>query len=384
MRSSALRPAVLAALLAAGSLPAAAAGEEAPAPVPREVRAGLLLPADAALAAEVSRGAALAAEFLSGPAGRVTVVERRVDGHWGSEASRVVELIYGEGVQGVVTGPDRAASHLAAQVTGKSHVPILCGSAASALTRIPLPWILQCAPAERRVLDALWTALPAEARSRPALVFHGGDREGERTAGEIAGALRRAGAPSPRLFPCRSGGEGRGPGIDAAAGEPDRRAPVVLSLPAGAAAAVLADLRAAGWRGRALGFPPEGADPAALAAALGAAGEGLLLARPFDPSAGEGAAFRKAWKARYGGEPGAAAAAAHDAVALLARAVRSSDGSPEAVLDALRNGGPLEGATGRITFDLHGEREGPVAVHEVRGGVLHPLDALQEKTERKP
>ncbi|MCK6480717.1 MAG: ABC transporter substrate-binding protein, partial [Planctomycetes bacterium] len=347
-----------------------------------EVRVGLLLPADPDLAREVSRGAALAAALLGTAASPVRVVEGRVEGPWGSEAARVVEMVYAGGAAGVVTPPDRNGSHLAAQIAGKARVPVLVGSAASALTRVPLPWMFRVVPDERDVLDALLAALPAAERALPPLSFGCGGREGDRVAEEVARAVLRAGGSPPRSFPCGPGGAGREPGVAAAAEAP--RSPVLLSLPAPAARAVLEDLRAAGWRGTALALPLPGADPAAFAAALGERGEGVLLARTYDPSAGEGRAFRDAWRARYDGEPGEAAAAARDGVALLVRAVRASDGTAEGTRAALLAGDPLPGATGPLSFEADGNRAGAASVAVVRGGALRPLPAPATGSEERP
>jgi ABC-type branched-subunit amino acid transport system substrate-binding protein len=367
--------AVLAAALAAAALasPAAGGGDG-----PRPVRVGLLLPADAALAREISRGAAIAAAALARAGAPVEIVERRPEGPWGSEAGRVVAMVYADGVDGIVTGPDRGASHLAAQVAAKAQVPVIVGSGASALTRVPLPWVFRSVPDERRVLDALGDALPPEARAGAALAFVPADREGERLAGEIAAARRRAGAGETRVL------RGVPPAGDlAAAAREGPGAPAFVALPADGAAAVLRGLRAAGWRGAAVGLPPPGAAPAAWTAAAGPDGEGMLVARLLDPG-GEGAGFAEACRARGEGGPTEAAAAAHDAVLLLARAARAADGSGEGVRAALRSGSPLAGATGPLSFAGDGSRAGAATVAEARGGTLRPRRAAERTTERKP
>lgn len=300
MRSSPSAPLLLALLAAAGS--PAVAGEDAP----REVRVGLLLPADEALAREASRGAAAAAS----EAGGVRVLEHRVRGPWGSEAGEVVRMIYDEGAEGIVTAPDRPGSHLALQVAAKAHRPVVLGSEAAALTRVPLPWAVRAVPDERAMLDALLGTLPAGARR---VSFHvDGDREGERLAEEIRRAVARSGRPAP------------------AAGTPEA---MLLAAAPASSAATLRDLRAAGWKGSALLHAPRG-DAAAFLAAAGAAAEGAVVAEGLPP-------FE----------------AVRGAVLRLVRAVRASDGSPEDVLRVLREAAPE-----------------PVRIATVRGGALVPRE----------
>jgi branched-chain amino acid transport system substrate-binding protein len=300
----------------------------------------------------------------------VRVLERRVRSPWGSEAAEVVRLVYDEGVAGVVTAPDRAASHLAAQVAAKARIPVIVLAGAGALTRIPLPWVLRGVPDEEDAIGALLAAAPAGPAPRRVVPFVRADREGERLAEAIARAAARAGWTAADPVPCGPAGEGRASGIGAARSAP--AAAVLVALPAGAAVPVLRDLRAARFAGAVLALP-EG-DPAEIARAAGEAGEGALLPRLLDPaSSGEPAGFRAEYRRRFGGEPGDAAAAAHDAVRALARAARAAGGSADAVLEALVGAAPLPGATGLLSFAAAGTRRGPVPLAVVRGGTLVPL-----------
>jgi ABC-type branched-subunit amino acid transport system substrate-binding protein len=366
MRSSALRP-VLA--LAAGAVLAAAAtagAGDAPA-APREPAIGLLLPADDGLARETSRGASAAADLLRAAGTPVRIVERRAKGPWGSEAGEVVKLVYEDGVAAVVTGPDRGSSHLAAQVAAKARVPVVIGSGASALTRIPLPWMVRVVPDERAVLASLLGAVPGKAAGRTFVGFVDGGREGARLAEEIRRAARKAGWGDPVAAPLGPAGEGAAEAARAAAAS-GASAALVAASP-GPAAAALRALRAAGWTGTVLLLPVP--DAASLLLAAGDAAEGAVLPRTFDPAAGGAAAeLARVYRARWREEPGEVAAAAFDAVGLVARAVRSTDGSAEAVRGAMLAAPPLVGATGRIALDADGDRVGPVPLAVVRGGAL--------------
>jgi ABC-type branched-subunit amino acid transport system substrate-binding protein len=299
---------------------------------PAPVRIGLLLPADPALARETSRGAGMAVRALRAAGVDVTVVERRMQGPWGSEAGEFVRLVYEDGVSALVTGPDRASSHLAAQVAAKARVPVVVGSGASALTRIPLPWIVRVVHGERATLAALLEAVPSRPADGFLAAFVDPGSEGERLAGEIRGASRRAGWGDPRF------------------GEPSGRCSVALvaASPARGGAAVRA-LRSAGFRGTLLLLPGPGEREALIGEAGGGA-EGAILPRPGDP-----------------------AAAAFDAILLLARAHLGADRTPEEVRAALLSAPPFPGLTGRIEFDETGDRRGRVPLETVRGAAEdHP------------
>jgi ABC-type branched-subunit amino acid transport system substrate-binding protein len=363
MRSSASRAVLL--LAAAASLARASAeGGEA---VPREVRVGLLLPRDEALARSVSRGAAVAAAA----AAPVRILERRARGPWGSEAAEAVGLVYEDGAAAIVAAPDRGTSHLAAQVAAKARVPVLTLSAEGALTRIPLPWVLRAVHDEREVLGALLAALPPGGTRGGWSVFVDAGREGDRVAGEVRGAAARAGLSAPLVSVL-----GSGPG---GAARVPPSGPALFAASTRASASALRALRAEGWGGEAL-LLTDAAGSGPILAETGDAAEGAVVPRAFDPSPGSAAAvFARAFRDLHGAEPDEAAAAAHDAVLALAAAVRASDGSPDGVRRALLEGPPREGASGSLAFDASGDRRGAPPLARFRGGVLVPFVPTPEK-----
>lgn len=117
-----------------------------------------------------------------------------------------------------------------------------------------------------------------------------------------------------------------------------------------------------------------------LAAADPAASEGVLVGLPFftdpEPDAAEDPAARRfvaAFRARYGVAPSAAAAAAYDAVRLVATAAARSDGTRAGVrgyLAALDASRPFPGATGPVYF-ARGDAAGrQVVITRAHAGVL--------------
>ena len=346
-----------------------------------EVVVGVLLPSDAGDRRAMERGAAVAAagsERAAGP--RIRIVARAAPRAWGAESDVAAKLLCDDGACGIVAPPDRTASHLAAQFAAKARAPVATLSTAHALTRVPLPWVVRVVPDETATLAALLAAVPPRDGRRVLLAFVTPGREGDRVAETVAHAATAAGFD---LLPVVRPGlvaEDREAGVASAL---THGADAVL-LAAGAAegAAALRGLRAAGWRGTALGGP---AETETLAAAAGDAAEGLVLAHLFDPAATPAArAFRDAYATRYAEEPGAVAAAAHDAVLLVARAAKSCGGTNDDARAALLAAPALDGATGRISFDSSGDREGVSPLVRVRAGKLEPLAAQRQAGDRPP
>ncbi|HEX8673024.1 MAG TPA: ABC transporter substrate-binding protein [Longimicrobium sp.] len=122
--------------------------------------------------------------------------------------------------------------------------------------------------------------------------------------------------------------------------------------------------------GDAMSFP-------ALIAAAGPAAEGTVVAASFHSAERrpEVARFAKEFRARNHTEPDPAAAVAYDAVHALARAMEGAE-APTAgsVAARLRSLPPMEGVTGRISFDKRGDLVGDKLVKlVVRNGRFEPL-----------
>jgi branched-chain amino acid transport system substrate-binding protein len=106
--------------------------------------------------------------------------------------------------------------------------------------------------------------------------------------------------------------------------------------------------------------------------------EGTLVGLLYHPSAGERAqAFATAFRAAYRKEPDPFAAAAYDAVMLLAAAARANGPTREGIQRYLhtlgRPGGApaFEGATGQIRFDEHGDPlQKAFAVGTIQNGTI--------------
>jgi len=110
----------------------------------------------------------------------------------------------------------------------------------------------------------------------------------------------------------------------------------------------------------------------------GALYDGTLVGLLYHPASGERArAFAAAYRQAYGKDPDPFAAAAYDAVSLLAAAARANGPTREGIQRYLKTLGqaggaaPYQGATGEIRFDEHGDPlEKAFAVGTIQNGTI--------------
>ncbi|MCU0259281.1 MAG: ABC transporter substrate-binding protein [Solirubrobacteraceae bacterium] len=153
------------------------------------------------------------------------------------------------------------------------------------------------------------------------------------------------------------------------AGRP--RALIVLA-PAVRGGRLVAALRAAGFGGTIAGGAPFGR--AAFARAAGPAAESVLA-----PGAGDGSgfardAFVRAYEARWGEPPDAAAVHGYDALRLTAEALRRAGLNRARIRDAVRELAPWDGASGTVRWDARGRNDAAVRLGRWQGGRLRRLD----------
>lgn len=124
-----------------------------------------------------------------------------------------------------------------------------------------------------------------------------------------------------------------------------------------AAAAIIQQARGLGLQARFIG-----GDGLVPLVGKGPTYEGTLVGLLYHPAASDRArAFAQAYHQAYGADPDPFAAAAYDAVMLLAAAARANGPTREGIQRYLhtlgQNGGapPFQGATGDIKFDAHGD-----------------------------
>jgi ABC-type branched-subunit amino acid transport system substrate-binding protein len=352
---------VLVAASLAGGEVAGAVGADPNAPVV----IGLLLPPDEPEAASIRRGALAAVDESNEGAGpRVRIAERGKKGPWGSDASEAALLVMDDGAQALLAPTGGAASHLVLQVSGRTALPVASLCPDASVTRASIPWMVRVAPSTTDEAKAIFGGVPA-ARW---LAFVPGGRAGREASSDLTAAASVA--PTGKRSIVRIV-EAEG-GIVAEAVVRDalssvRPEAILLWVPPAAAGRLARSLRGAGFRGPIAG--PVSLASGAFAAAAGPAAEGVLVPG-VAPDPAE-ARFGSRYRRLFGTDPDPAAALAHDAMLLLIRAVRSAETS--GAERASFSGEPLQGATGLLAFDRHGNRLVQLQLGHYRSGRLARL-----------
>lgn len=124
--------------------------------------------------------------------------------------------------------------------------------------------------------------------------------------------------------------------------------------------------------------PAFGGDGMALPDFLSIAGkaaEGTVLTFPFDPGRGGERArrFLEEYRKAYGTEADSFAAHGYDALGLIARAIATSDSTPQGIRDALLRIGPYEGVVGPGGLDQTGNETRAVQLARVKDGAFVPM-----------
>jgi branched-chain amino acid transport system substrate-binding protein len=338
-------------------------------PARRGPAVGIFVPAGGEQAQEglmVRRGAEMAVAAVNAAGGinglPLRLVVASADSSWQSGSRELVRLIYEEEAWGVVGGLDSRSAHLAAQVVtrARGRVVLLSPWASDpTLTQIKIPWFFRLVPDDRRQAAALSAAVFAAGRRCVAAVVD--SSPDARLAAESFMAASPPGAVILLRAEPETDGAGFVPRLRRSAAEG-----IVLFMQPAEAAQTARRLRRAGVDLPLFG-PLELAGPQFLAQA-GEAGEGAVVVAPPAPGA-RAQEFGRRFEAAYGESPAPLVLYAHDAVLALAQAMRRSGGRREEMAKVLL-GGSLTGLTGAVRFEASGERAGPAALAQARGGRL--------------
>jgi branched-chain amino acid transport system substrate-binding protein len=350
-------------------------GRDTPEPNPDEVAIGWFGPADAdhpdfgdfwrgallALEAENAAGGYRGAPFRLRPAWS--------ESPWQAGIGELTRLVYDEGAWAVIGGVDGATTHLAEQVALKARFPLVSPGSTDATANCGhVPWLFTGLPSDERQAPVLVERLRHELGHGALAVVAGNDHDSH----AALVALRREIAAQ-RVSPATLVEWGKAEAIPGPLAERllEVKPKVVLVIaPAREAAEIVVALRQRGFRGPILG----GATLArnAFGRTAGASAEGVIvpLLREASP---EWDAFARAYEARWHEAPDAGAAQAHDAVRLLASAVRAGGLNRVRIVEALRALAPWSGAAGSVRWDALGGNLRPVGLARWQGGRLVPF-----------
>lgn len=295
---------------------------------------------------------------------------------WGAAANAAVELTTEHGVWGLVGAFDDTNTHVLSRALLKLEVPVVNTSGTDpTLTEHAIPWMIRVRPDDRQNAYRLAERIfETDEKSRVA-VFRANDRYARTGIRELVDAARRLHHPISLevRFDNHTADDPasltaqieriRGMGPDA----------VVLWGRAEPSAHVLRALRGAGIDVPVYG-PDRFADPAFLKIA-GAAAEGLILTRPFDPkeSGSTWDDFRRRYRAAWDEEPDAASAYAYDGTRLLLEAIEDAGLNRVRIRERLVEAGSRRGVTGPIRLDATFNNVVPVRLGIVRSGRVESL-----------
>ena len=326
---------------------------------------GLLVPPEEPQAASLRDGATLGVELANqSPGPQVRLVIRGRTGQWGADGVEAARMVTDDGALGLIAPPDGAATHLVLQVSGRTAVPVISLCADSSVSHTGVPWMARVVPRTIEEAKTLFTRIPA--RHWTAVVCDGrGGRESARDLGEAATNSGLTLEKITVLNPSSTNLARLGKKILAT--HPDA---VLLWLDPATAGKLARALRTAGFTGNLAG--PGWLRAADFSSSAGDAMEGLQVPGPILEKDATAAFqhFAGAFRARFGHEPDAMAAAACDAATLLIHILKQSGDRP--AHEAWPITFSLAGASGILAFDSHGNRELNLQLFKAHEGQFIP------------
>ena len=286
---------------------------------------------------------------------------------WGAAGDAAVELVYEEGVWGLLGGYEDTNSHVLTRVLLKVEVPNLNPTGVDpTITEHNIPWLLRVRPDDRQTSYRLAKRVFEDDGRERVVMFRANSRYGRTGTIEFKDAARRL--RKPVLLETRyeaSDGDWAARMDRIKLLKPD--AVVVWGRPGPTGAAVKA-LREAGIDCAVYG-PDRVATPAFLEAA-GDAAEGFVFTYPIDPRsrAEPWTRFRDRYRERFGEEADATASYTYDATRLLIDAIRKAGLNRARIRDALYEVRSYEGVSGTIRFDPTQNNITPVILGHVEKG----------------
>jgi len=350
-------------------------GRDVPEPDVAEVVIGWFGPADPAHPdfGDYWRGATLALE-QENAAGGYRGKPFRLEAAWSESPWKagvlgVTRLVYDRGAWAVIGGVDGATTHLAVQLALKAYFTLVSpGSTDATADAANVPWLFSLPPSDAAVAGTLADALARPASGERFAVAAGADHDSHATLVALLRALGERRAVPAAVVEIRAEDAGLGPVAKSLVASAPARLAVLA--PPGQAAAIVRAVRAVGFAGRVVGGP--GLARAAFARAAGADAERVVVPALAGPSLD--VAFARAYEARWGEPPDAAARLGADAVRIVVAAVRAAGLNRVRIRDAVRQLSPWTGASGRVVWDPRGRNGRRAALAVWRSGRLVPLD----------
>jgi branched-chain amino acid transport system substrate-binding protein len=317
------------------------------------------------------RGAVLALEQENAAGGYrgkpFRIVPAWSESPWKAGILDVTKLVYEQGAWAVIGGVDGTTTHLAVQLALKSRFLLLSpGSTDVTADLANVPWLFSLPPSDEVLAPVIAESVgTAAGRGRFAIVA-ATDHDSHATLVAVRRALESRRLSASALVEL--------PQADA---DPSAAVQQLLSAKPKAVVAIassttsarlVVELRRAGYAGAILGGPTAGLH--AFQRAAGEAAEGVLAPSWLDTSTPEWRRFVESYTARWGAPPDAASAQGHDAIRLVAAAVRAAGLNRARIRDAVRALAPWRGAAGTVAWNALGRNEAAVSQGVWRGGAI--------------
>jgi ABC-type branched-subunit amino acid transport system substrate-binding protein len=329
---------------------------------------GLLLPPEEPGAASLHDGATLGVELANqSPGPRIRLVIRGRIGQWGADGVEAARMVTDDGALGLIAPPDGAATHLVLQVSGRTAVPVIALSADSSVSQTGVPWMTRIVPRTIEEAKMLFTGIHA---SHWVAVIPDG-RAGREAARDLNEAASNSNCSIEKMIEVnRSLTNTTRLCKQILKNHPDA---ILLWLDPATAGTLAKALRAAGFAGTLAG--PGRLRSADFAKTAGDAMEGLMVTGPIleKDTTIVFQHFTETFRARFGHEPDATAAAAYDATTLLIHILRQPGGHP--AHEAFPISFSLAGATGILSFDSEGNRKVNLQLFKAHSGQFIPAGA---------
>ena len=297
---------------------------------------------------------------------------------WGASGSEVIHLAYKDNVWAIIGGIDGANTHIAIRVALKIEIPWMTpGDLDPTYIETNIPWVMRCIGDDRQLNYILVDyALRKMDYKRPAII-RSSNRYGRFGVREIRDGCRRLGRPSVIEMAYKGGTEDFSLQLDRIAEyNPD----VIFHWGNGPDAAhVLNAIRARGWTQPFLTCDRAVSDE--FVEIAGANAEGVIAGFPWNPERDdpELAAFRAAFRARWGAEADTYAAHAYDGANMIIWAIQTVGLNRAKIRDVLAfRAEAFSGVTGDIPLSSALDDAGEVylAIREKGQWVFRSRDEL--------
>ena len=336
------------------------------------IKIGLLIQDNKSTAA--AHGAEMAinkSNLFATRSGRYFKLEtRNMEGPWGTGAKETVNLVFGEDVWAVIGSVDGRNSHLAEQVSAKTHIPFISAwSGDPTLAQAFIPWYFSCVPNDLQQAAVIIGSIHKRNGSGKIVIVSDDSYDSRMAAGSFVKRAVSEGKPEPAIlyYDTVSGI----PGDIAGKIKKESGSCLVIFGQKGLALKLINELRKAKINCYIFGSLLMFGEKEFTGAELEALG-GTTLVSPGYLFGKQGKDFSHEFFQLHGYKPGAAAAFSYDAVNLILDAIKNA-GNDRSRLKECIAGIKHEGITGQIVFDAKGNRAGNASLMKIENNRPVPL-----------